>query len=115
MTSQAYNNSWLLFPLQIWKQPRGIKCSDQFRVNKRDTDCFELLHEENTKLQVNISVRMLEFSCRLQFFFRVFTEESGGMTELLELDSDVLLLLNADLRKQQSRDGIKNNKDEEWN
>ena len=35
------------------------------------------------------------------------------MTELLELDSDVLLLLNADLRKQQSRDGIKNNKDEE--
>ena len=57
MTSQAYNNNdVLLFLLQIWKQPRRIKCSDQFRVNKRDTDCFEYLHEENTKPLVNVSV-----------------------------------------------------------
>ena len=55
MTSQAYNNNVLLFPLQIWKQPHRIKCSDQFRVNKRDTDCFEHLHEENTKPSVNVS------------------------------------------------------------
>ena len=57
MTSQAYvNNDVLLFPLQIWKQPHRIKCSDQFRVNKQDIDCFEHLHEENTKPSVHRSV-----------------------------------------------------------
>ena len=57
MTSQVCNNNDLyLFPLQIWKQPLQINCSDQFRVNKRDTECFEILHEENTKPSVNISV-----------------------------------------------------------
>ena len=45
-----------MFPLQIWKQPHWIKCSDQFRVNKWDTDCFERLHEENTKLSVIVTV-----------------------------------------------------------
>ena len=57
MASQAYNNNnvWL-FSLQIWKQPHRIKCSDQFKVNKRDTDCFEHLHDENTKPSVNVSV-----------------------------------------------------------
>ena len=56
MTSQAYNNNdVLLFPLKIWKKPHQIKCSDQFIV-KRDTDCFEHLHQENTKLSVNGSV-----------------------------------------------------------
>ena len=44
-----------MFPLQIWKQPHRIKCSDKFRVNKQDTDCFEHLHEENTKLSVNVT------------------------------------------------------------
>ena len=29
---------------------------DQFRVNKQDADCFEHLHEENTKPLVNVSV-----------------------------------------------------------
>ena len=57
MTSQAYNNNdVLLFPLQILKQPHIIKYSDHFKVNKRDIDCFEHLHEENTKLSVNVSV-----------------------------------------------------------
>ena len=37
----------------VKSQPRRIKCSDQFRVNKRDTDCFEHLQEENTKRSVN--------------------------------------------------------------
>ena len=57
MTSQAYNNyDVLLFPLQIWKQPHWIKCSDQFRVYKQDTDCFEHLYKENTKPFVNVKV-----------------------------------------------------------
>ena len=57
MTSQACNNiNVLLLPLQIWKQPHRIKYSYQFRVNKRNTDCFEHLHEENTKLSVNVTV-----------------------------------------------------------
>ena len=30
-------------------------CSDQLRVDKQDTDCFEQMHEENTKLSVNVS------------------------------------------------------------
>ena len=38
-----------LFPLQIWKQPHQIRCSDQFTGKKQDTDYFEHLHEENTK------------------------------------------------------------------
>ena len=56
MTLQAYNNNVLLFPLQMWKKPHRIKCSDQFRVDKQDTDCLEHLHEENTKFSVNVSV-----------------------------------------------------------
>ena len=56
MTWQAYNNHELLFPLQIRMQPHQIKCSDQFRVNKRGIDCFEHMHKENTKPLVNVSV-----------------------------------------------------------
>ena len=57
MTLQGYNNTEvLLFPLQIWKQSYQPKCSDQFGVNKQDTDCFEHLHKGNTKPSVNVSV-----------------------------------------------------------
>ena len=56
MASQAYSNDVLLFSLQIWKQLQRIKCSDQNIVNKRDTDCFEHLHEENMKPSVSVSV-----------------------------------------------------------
>ena len=57
MASQAYNNNdVLLFPLEIWKTTHRTTCSDQFRVNKRDTDCFEHLHRENTKFSLNVSV-----------------------------------------------------------
>ena len=73
MTSQACNNV-LLFPLQIWKQPHRIKCSDQFTVNKRDTGCSEHLHGRNTKTSVNESV----LHARPQAFFMVFTEGRGG-------------------------------------
>ena len=71
MTSQAYNNNdVLLLPLQIWKQPHRIKCSNQFRVNKRDTDCFEYMCEENTKTSVDVKVsRMFEFSNQPQVFY----------------------------------------------
>ena len=51
VTSQTYsNNDVLLFPLQCWKQPPQIKCSDQFKINKRDTGCFEHLHEVNASV-----------------------------------------------------------------
>ena len=57
MNSQAYNNNdILLFPPQNWKKLHRIKCSGQFRISKRDTDCFEHLHQENTKPSVNESV-----------------------------------------------------------
>ena len=71
MTSQVYNNNdVILLPLQIWKKPHQIKCSDQFRVNKRDTDCFEHLEEENTKLSVNVSVSHAWISGFLWFLQR---------------------------------------------
>ena len=74
--SKAYNNNdLLLLPLQIWKEPHWIKCPDQFTINKRDNDCFEHLHEENTKL----SVLNLLIDLRV---FMVLTEEGRGVTEL---------------------------------
>ena len=81
MTSQAHNiNDLLFFPLQIWKQPDQIKCSDLLRVNKWDADCFEYLQEENTKLSVNAT-----FSNAWIFYysqlFNDFTEEGRGVME----------------------------------
>ena len=38
---------------QIWKEPHQKMYSDRLRVDERDTDCFEHMHEENTKLSVN--------------------------------------------------------------
>ena len=67
MTSQVYNNNGaLLFPLQIWKKPHWIKCPDQFRVNKRGSDCFEHIYEKDTKPSVNVKMP--------RRFFMVFTE-----------------------------------------
>ena len=72
MTSQAYNNNdVLLFPLQIWKQPQQIKCSDQFTVHKWDISSFEHLHEENTKPLVNVSV----LPARPQVFYDFYRKE----------------------------------------
>ena len=108
MTSQAHNNNdVLLFPLQIWK------CSDQFIVNKPDTHCFEHLHEENAKLSVNVTSRMLEFSYWPQVFYGFYIGEGRSDRTLIEKDRDgdafVLVLLNSNLRKQQSRGDTKNN------
>ena len=81
MTSQAYSS----IPLQIWKQPNRIKCSDQFKVNKRDTDCFEHLYVKNTNLLVNVNVsRCQNFLIDLRFFM-IFTEGRGGVTELYRM------------------------------
>ena len=79
MTSQAYNNNdAALFSLQIWKQPHQIKCFDQFRVNKWDTDYVEDQHEENTKLSVNKNVSDAWIFLPTSGFFMVFTDRKGG-------------------------------------
>ena len=90
MTSQAYNNNnVLLFPLQISKSPSQIKCSDQFTVNKRDTDWFEHLHEENTKPSVNVSVS----HARPQTFYGFYRREGRSDGILIEWDRDVIVLV----------------------
>ena len=65
-----------------------MKCSNQFRVNKRDTDCFEYRYEENTKLSVNASVSYAWIFLSTLFFLWFFY---------------VLVLLNSNLQKQQSK------------
>ena len=93
MTSQAYNNNdVLLFPQQIWKQPHQIKCSDQFRVNKQDTDCFEYLREENTKPSVNISVSQ-EFSYWPQAFYGFHRWEGRSDGILIKRETGMLMFL----------------------
>ena len=94
MTSQGYNNNdALLFPLQNWRQPHQIKCSDQFRVNKQDTDCFEHPYKENTKLSVNASVSyMPEFSYRHQDFYGFYRGQVRSDGTLIEWERDVDVL-----------------------
>ena len=90
MTSQGYNNSdELLFPLKNWKQSHRIKCSDQLTVNKRDTDCLEHLHTENTKPSVNVNVSHAQ--PQLYYGFYRMEGRSDGM--LIELDRDVVVLV----------------------
>ena len=128
MASQAYNNNHIiLFPLQIWNQPHWIKCSDQFRVNKRDTGCFEHPHEENTKPSVNVSVsHMPEFSYQHRDFYGFYRGEGRNDGTLIEWERDVdvlvaifspLILVEKSvvkIQKQQSRGDMKSNK-QEWN
>ena len=91
MTSQAYNNNDILFPLQILKQTHQIKCCVQFRVNKQDTDCFEHPHKENTKPSVNVSVsHMLECSYRHQDFYGFSRGEVWSDGTLIEWERDVM-------------------------
>ena len=94
MISRAYNNNdELLFPLQIWKQPHRIKCSEQLRVNKRDTDCFEHLHEENTKPLVNVSVLHAWIFLSTSGFLRFYREEGRSDGTLIEWLRDVDVLV----------------------
>ena len=90
ITSQAYiNNDVLLFPLQIWKQPHQIKCSDRFRVTKRDTDCFEHLHEENTKPSVNVSVSHAWIFLSTSVFYGFYRGERRSDRTVIEWERDV--------------------------
>ena len=58
---------------------------------------------------------MLEFSYRPQFFYGFYRGEGRSDGTLMELgrDVDVLVLLNSNLRKQQSKGDMKNNIHEE--
>ena len=66
-----------------------IRFSDQFTVNKRDADCFEHLHEGNTKTSVNISVS----HAQPQFFYDFYRREgrSDGILIKWDRDADVLV------------------------
>ena len=58
---------------------------------------------------------MLEFSYQPQFFYGFYRGEGRSDGTLMELgrDVDVLVLLNSNLRKQQSKGDMKNNIHEE--
>ena len=75
MTSQAYNKNEVFFSLQLSKQPHRIKCSDQFIVNKRDTEYFEHLHEKYLKPSGNVSVSQ----ARSQIFYTLYRTEGRAM------------------------------------
>ena len=78
---QAESSYVLLFPLQIWKLPHRIKCSDHFRVNKRDTwGKYKALGQCKYLVCLNLIIDLR--------FFMVFTERRGEVTES-EMDSDV--------------------------
>ena len=79
----------LLFPLQIWKQWRLIKCSDQIRVNKRDTHCFEHLQEENTKPSVNVSVSHSWIFLSPSGFYCFYRGEAKNDGTLIEWEKNV--------------------------
>ena len=95
LTSQVYNNNdILLFPVQIWKQPHRIKCSDKFKVNKQETDYFEHPHVENTKPLVNVSAsHMPEFSYQHQDFYGFYKGEVRSHGTLIEWERDVDVLV----------------------
>ena len=89
MTSQAYNNDLLLFPLEIWKQPPPNKF---FRlVIKRETECFEHLKGENTKPSVNV-VSHAWFFYRPQVFYGFNRGEGRSDGNLIEWGKDVDVL-----------------------
>ena len=79
-----------MFPLQ----PHWINCSDQFRVNKRDTDGFENPHKESTKPLVNVSVsHMLEYSYQHQDFYGFYRGKGTSDRTLIEWEMDVDVLV----------------------
>ena len=69
-------------------------CSNQFRVNKQDTDCFEHLFEENMKPLLNVKVpRMFEFSYRRPVFYGLYRGEGRSDGTLIEWGRDVDVLV----------------------
>ena len=114
------------FHYKFQKQPHQIKCSDQFRVNTQDTDCFEHPQDVNTKPSVNVSVLdMLELSYRHQDFYGFYGWEVKSNGTLIEWERDVdvfvaisslLILVEKSvvkLQKEQSREDIENSIHEE--
>ena len=130
-TSQAYNNDdVLLFLLQIWKQPHRIKRSDQFRVNEQYTNCFEHLHEENTKPLVSVAVSYAWIFLSNSGFLWFLRGEGRIDGTLIWIEGGMVMFFwlfppphfgreefPKRIRpwKQQSRGDMKNNRHEEWN
>ena len=67
--------------------------SDQFRVNKQDTDCFEHLYEEDTKPSVNTSVSHLNLIIDPRFFMFFYRGEVRSDRTLIEWKRDVDVLV----------------------
>ena len=95
MTSQRDNNNdWLSFPQKTWKKLHWMFfCSDQFRVNKQDTDCFEHLYEEDTKPSVNRSASHLNLIIDPRFFMFFYRREVRSDRTLIEWKRDVDVLV----------------------
>ena len=78
------------FQYKFENNPTKIKCFDQFRVNKRDTDCFEHLYKESTNPSVNVKVScMFEFSYQPQVFYSFYRWERRKDRTLIERGRDV--------------------------
>ena len=95
MTSQRDNNNdWLSFPQKTWKKLHWMFFySDQFRVNKQDTDCFEHLYEEDTKPSVNRSASHLNLIIDPRFFMFFYRREVRSDRTLIEWKRDVDVLV----------------------
>ena len=78
---------------QIWEQPHQKICLDQLRVDKRDTDCFKHMHEESTKLSVNVSTSHAWIFLSTSVFYGCYRWErrSDGTLIEWERDNDVLV------------------------
>ena len=68
-------------------------CSDQFRVNKQDTDCFEHLYEEDTKPSVNRSASHLNLIIDPRFFMFFYRREVRSDRTLIEWKRDIDVLV----------------------
>ena len=64
------------------------KCLDQLRVDKRDTDCFKHMHEENTKLSVNVSTSHAWIFLSTTVFYGCYRWERRSDGTLIEWESD---------------------------
>ena len=67
--------------------------SDQFRVNKQDTDCFEHLYEEDTKPSVNRSASHLNLIIDPRFFMFFYRREVRSDRTLIEWKRDIDVLV----------------------
>ena len=128
MTSQAYiNDDILLFPLQIWKQPHWIKCSDQFRVKTRYWLFWASTQGKYKALGQCKCLAYAWIFLSNQNFYGFYRGEVRSDGTLIESERDVDVLVDISyplilaeksvvkLQKQQSRGDMENNIHEEWN